>query len=489
MNDIAMNNLSNRMNNDFYLGVVGSVRSGKSSFINTFFKLKVLPYIDDDFTKHKILDELPQCSDGKQIMTVEPKFIPANSLEIKVNEDTRMNVRLVDCVGSIIPSAIGYEGDDGPRLVKTPWFDEAIPFEEAARIGTEKVIYNHANLGIYVTSDGSFGDFKRYEYEAVEAKLIPILEELKKPYVIVLNVADPKSDSSQKLKEELSLKYNVGVVVVNILKMTEEDCDLILKEALKEFPIEELELLLPDYLEVIGDDVPIKKQIDDLLINIRGNYTKIKDVNNIVDSIKDANLFSNVEMTLFSPGEAKVSIKMEIASDKYEEIVNELLDNSINNRVEFLAYLYKCKKAIKVYDEIGESLLECKEKGYSVASPVKEEMKLLAPTILKQNGNYGVKLEAIAPSIHLIKVDVNSTFTPMVGSAKESENIIEGLVNKDNNDEVWNQEFFGRKLADILNDSMKNKVCGISDKSKDKIKNILNKVVNANNNGFIAIIL
>lgn len=302
MNDIAMNNLSNRMNNDFYLGVVGSVRSGKSSFINTFFKLKVLPYIDDDFTKHKILDELPQCSDGKQIMTVEPKFIPANSLEIKVNEDTRMNVRLVDCVGSIIPSAIGYEGDDGPRLVKTPWFDEAIPFEEAARIGTEKVIYNHANLGIYVTSDGSFGDFKRYEYEAVEAKLIPILEELKKPYVIVLNVADPKSDSSQKLKEELSLKYNVGVVVVNVLKMTEEDCDLILKEALKEFPIEELELLLPDYLEVIGDDVSIKKQIDDLLINIRGNYTKIKDVNNIVDSIKDANLFSNVEMTLFSPG-------------------------------------------------------------------------------------------------------------------------------------------------------------------------------------------
>lgn len=490
MNDVAMNNLSNRMHNDFYLGVVGSVRSGKSSFINAFFKLKVLPYIEDDFTKHKILDELPQCADGKQIMTVEPKFIPSTSLEIKVNEDVKMNVRLVDCVGSIIPSALGYETEEGPRLVKTPWFEDSIPFEEAASIGTEKVIYNHANLGIYVTSDGSFGDFKRHEYAAVEELLIPKLEELEKPYVIVLNVSDPTNPNSIKVKKELEEKYKVAVVMVNVLHMTVEECDLILTESLKEFPIEELELELPQYLDALGDDVEIKREIDDLISGIRGNYKKIKEINGMVDSLKESNIFSEVEMTLFSPEEAKACIHLSLSEEKYEEIVNELLGNVSTDKYAFISYLYKCKKAALVYDEIGEALNECKENGYGISIPKTSEMKLLPPTVMKQNGRYGVKLQALAPCIHLIKVDVESTFTPMVGSAEQSQMLIESLVSgEDTKDEVWNQEFFGRKLSDIVNDTMKNKVSSIPEKSKEKLQNILDKVVNSNNSGFIAIIL
>lgn len=490
MNDVAMNNLSNRMHNDFYLGVVGSVRSGKSSFINSFFKLKVLPYIEDDFTRHKILDELPQCAEGKQIMTVEPKFIPSSSLEIKIHEEVNVNVRLVDCVGSVIPSAIGYESDEGPRLVKTPWFEESIPFEEAASIGTEKVIYNHANLGIYVTSDGSFGEFKRSEYARVEEELIPKIESLNKPYVIVLNVKDPKNATSLKVKTELEKKYNVAVIIVNVLQMTTEDCDVILGEALKEFPIEELELILPDYLQVLGTDIAVKKDIEDLLDQTRGSYKKIKDVNVMVESLKESNMFSNVEMTIFSPEEAKASIQLDLHDEKYEEIVNELLGNVSTDKVSFLSYLYKCKKAVVLYDEIGPALEECKETGYGISIPSTKEMKLLPPTVMKQNGRFGVKLQAVAPCIHLIKVDVESAFTPMVGSAEQSEMLIESIVSdEENQDDVWNQEFFGKKLSDIVNDTMKNKVSSIPEKSKEKLQNVLDKVVNSSHSGFIAIIL
>ena len=423
-------------------------------------------------------------------MTVEPKFIPSTSLQIAVNEDMKINVRLVDCVGSVIPSALGYETEEGPRLVKTPWFEESIAFEEAARIGTEKVIYNHANLGVYVTSDGSFGDFKRYEYQQVEEKLIPQIEGLATPYVIVLNVKDPKDKNSLKVKAELEEKYKVAVVIVNVLQMTVEDCDLILSEALKEFPIEELDLLLPDYLQVLGDDVSVKNEIGELLEKTRVEYKKIKDIKLMVDSLKDSGLFSNVEMTIFSPEEAKASIVLELSEDKYENIVNELLGTVSTDKVSFLSYLYKCRKAVDVYDEIAEALNECKETGYGISIPKPNEMKLLPPTVIKQNGKYGVKLQAMAPCIHLIKVEVESTFTPMVGSAEQSQMLIENLVNdEEKQEQVWNQEFFGRKLSDIVNDTMKNKVASIPDKSKEKLQTIMDKVVNSNTNGFIAVIL
>ena len=259
MNDIALNNIINRINGDFYVGVVGSVRSGKSSFINKFFELKILPYIKDEFVKNKILDELPQTAAGKAIMTVEPKFVPSTSINVMVDNSISMNVRLVDCVGYVIPSAIGYETDSGPRLVKTPWFDEPIEFKEAANIGTKKVIMNHSNLGIVLTSDGSIGDFTREEYKQIEDEIISKMIELDKPFVVVVNSKEPNSNTAQAVKQEIELAYDISTIVVDVINMTNSDIDKILTIALSEFKIEELSIALPDYISVLGDDIQLRQ--------------------------------------------------------------------------------------------------------------------------------------------------------------------------------------------------------------------------------------
>lgn len=490
MNDKAMKDLAKRVNWDFYIGVVGSVRSGKSSFINSFFKNKVLPYIKDDFTKNKILDELPQCSEGKQIMTVEPKFIPSNSLEITIDDSIKMNVRMVDCVGKIIPRAMGYETSEGPRLVKTPWYDEQIPFADAAKIGTEKVIYNHSNLGIYITSDGTFGEFTREEYASIEADLIPEIQALNKPFVIVLNTKDPLSNKAKALQEELTSKYGVYCGCCNATQMNETDIDEILKNALYEFPIEELRISLPDYIEVLGEDIDIKKKINDLIDSSRASYKKIKDVDKIAMNFKDSQIFNNVKIEVFSPETAEAEISLDLDDNVYQNIINEIMGDYATSRAKFIEFLYASKKANALYSNIGSAIESAQKTGYGISIPNIEEMKLLPPVLVKQNGKYGVKLQAIAPSLHIIKTDVESTFTPIIGSEVQSENLIENLINNESAmEEMWNKEFFGRKLREIVNDGIKNRIYQMPDKSKEKLQDVLNKILNSNHNGLIAIIL
>lgn len=489
MNDEALLNLSNRMKNDFYIGVVGSVRSGKSSFINSFFKIMVLPNVDDEFLKHKILDELPQTAAGRQIMTVEPKFIPSTSLEMNIN-DTVMNIRFVDCVGEIIPTSEGYGSDTEPRLVKTPWFDEAIPFKEAAQIGTEKVIYNHSNLGIYITSDGSFGDFKRYDYENIEAHLIPKMKELNKPFVILLNTKDPKSAEAAKLAKELERKWNVSCICISSISLTREDCNTILSKALEEFPIADLEISLPDYVNVIGEDIPLKSEIDKTIKEIENKYSKVKDVENICSGLRGSNLFSNVRLELLEASTGKASIVLDLDDSKYKEIVDSLLGENSKTKADFISYLYTSKKANEVYAQVKEAILQAQETGYGVSIPRIEDMKLLPPSVVKKNGMYGVKLSATAPCIHMIAVDLESSFTPIIGSEEQSKMLMDSLSNESVDDsEVWNKEFFGKKLADIVNDSMKSKIYNLPDRSKDKIKGVLDKIMNSQRNNLIAIIL
>lgn len=489
MNEEALANLSSRMQNDFYVGVVGSVRSGKSTFINSFFKLMVLPHVKDEFLKHKIVDELPQSAAGKQIMTVEPKFVPSTSLELEVN-DTRLTMRFVDCVGEIIPSSEGYGSEGEPRRVKTPWYDEPIPFKEAASIGTEKVIYNHSNLGIYVTSDGSFGDFKRYEYEAVEANLIPKMKMLNKPFVIVLNCKDPSSKESLNLAKELEEKYMISVVCLSALNMSVDDCNLVLEKALQEFPITDLEISLPDYIDVIGEDISLKNDIMTTIKNVENRYNKLKDVNNICDELKSSDLFSSVKLELLEASTGKALIVLDLDNSKYQMIVEELLGDNSKSRASFIRYLYNSRKANEVYEQVQGAIEEAKQTGYGMSIPRVSDMKLLTPTVVKKNGMYGVKLAASAPCIHMIAVDVESAFTPIIGSEEQSKMLIESFnYNEDNTEELWNKEFFGRKLFDIVNDGMKSKIHQMPDKSKEKIKGVLDKMMNSNHNSLIAIIL
>ena len=489
MNEEALANLSSRMQNDFYVGVVGSVRSGKSTFINTFFKLMILPNIHDDFLKHKIVDELPQSAAGKQIMTVEPKFVPSTSLELDVN-DTKLSLRFVDCVGEIIPSSEGYGNDMEPRLVKTPWYDEAIPFKEAASIGTEKVIYNHSNLGIYVTSDGSFGEFKRYDYEVIENSLIPKLKNMDKPFVIVLNTKDPTSKEAINLAKELEERYQVSCVVLSALNMSKEDCNNVLDKALSEFPITDLEISLPDYIDVIGEDVLLKENIMKAIKEVQNKYKKVKDVNNICDELKATGLFSLVKLELLEASTGKALIVLDLDNSKYQEIVNDLLGDYSKSKADFIKYLYNSKKANEVYDQVRGAIEEAKQTGYGMSIPRVSDMKLLTPTVVKKNGMYGVKLSAQAPCIHMIAVDVESSFTPIIGSEEQSKMLIDSFnYSEDNPEDMWNKEFFGRKLFDIVNDGMKSKINQMPDKSKEKIKNVLDKMMNSNHNSLIAIIL
>lgn len=489
MNDNALLNLSNRMKNDFYIGVVGSVRSGKSSFINSFFRLMVLPNVNDEFLKHKILDELPQTSAGRQIMTVEPKFIPSTSLEMNIS-DTMMNLRFVDCVGEIIPSSEGYGSDQEPRLVKTPWFNDAIPFKEAAQIGTEKVIFNHSNLGIYVTSDGSFGDFKRYDYEKIEAHLIPKMKELNKPFVILLNTKDPQNVEAIKIAKSLEKKWNVGCMCINATELTVEDCNSILTHALEEFPIADLQISMPDYISVIGDDVPLKCNIEKAIADVERKYNKVKDVEQICSNLRGTKLFSNVKLDLLEASTGKASIVLDLDDSKYKEIIDSLLGDIGTSKAEFLKFLYTSKKANEVYVQVNEAILQAQETGYGVSVPRIEDMKLLPPSVVKKNGMYGVKLSATAPCIHMIAVDLESSFTPILGSEEQSKMLMDSLSSDSQDDsEVWNKEFFGKKLSDIVNDSMKSKIHGLPEKSKDKIKNVLDRIMNSQRNNLIAIIL
>ncbi len=488
MNDEALISLSNRMKSDLFIGFVGSCRSGKSSLINSFFKLLILPNIEDEFLKHKILDELPQTAEGKQIMTVEPKFIPSTSIELNVN-NTLMNLRFVDCVGEIIASAEGYGTEEEPRLVKTPWYNEAIPFKEAASIGTEKVIYNHSNLGIYVTSDGSFTEFSRTEYQQIEEKLIPKLKEMNKPFVIVLNTKDPKDPKAIALAKDLETKYETNVVCLSALTMSVEDANLILSKALEEFPISDLEISLPDYIDAIGEDIPLKHDIMCAIKEVEMKYKKVKDISNICKELKNTNQFSDVKLELLEASTGKASILLDLDDSKYKEIVDMLLGKCSESRKDFISYLYQSKKANEVYEEVNQAILEAKQTGYGVSVPRIEDMQLLPPEVVKKNGMYGVKLSAKASCIHMIAVDLESSFTPIIGSFDQSKMLMDSLNEGENEEEVWNKEFFGKKLSDIVNDSMKSKIHGLPDKSKDKIKNVLDKIMNSNHNNLIAIIL
>ena len=464
------------------------MRSGKSTFITKFMENKILPLISDDFLKNKILDELPQTAKGKNIMTVEPKFIPNNAITVNFG-DIEMNVRLVDSVGYIIPNATGYYDDNGPKLVKTPWFDEAIPFKEAAEIGTKKVITNHSNIGILVTSDGSFSEFERNDYSSVEEMIVNELKALKKPFVIVLNTQDPTNEKVLKLKDSMENKYGVSVIPTNVLNMDSNDIDHILKEALNEFELKELNIMLPQYISVLNDTNNIKKNILDIINNASKKFNKYKEVENIKNSLVETNMFNDVKVELTDAGSGIANITLELDDKFFNEIIVSFLGHLIEEKYELISILQEYSELKKGYSSIKRALDEVMATGYGISYPEVSEMKLLDPVVTEASGRFGVKLKAIAPSIHMIRVDVESTFEPIIGTYEQSQTLINSLMSSDDINEVWNKEIFGRKLSELVNDGIKSKINLVPDKAKRKLQESLEKIVNTGSGGLIAIIL
>ena len=484
----VIKSISKRSGGDIYLGVVGAVRTGKSTFIRKFMENLVVPNIEDEYERKRCLDELPQAAAGKTIMTTEPKFVPATAAKINI-EDFSANIRMIDCVGYVVTNAKGYEDDNGPRLVMTPWYQEPIPFIEAAEIGTEKVIKDHSTIGIVVTTDGSIGELSRNDYIEAEKKVIEELSSLGKPYIVLLNSAHPMLPETEKLAEKLKEEYKVPVMPISIEAMGERDMYNILKEALYEFPIEQIKVNMPEWIALLNPDHYLKKEYISKIKEEVTEVNKLKDIDKINNHFRESEYIAKSYISEVDPSTGEVTINLEAPPGLYSKVLNDIMGISVTTKADLLALFQELNVARREYNQIKSALKMVKQTGYGIASPTLDDMKLDPPEIIKQGSRYGIKLKAKASSIHMIKVDVESTFEPIIGSELQSKELINYLTeNKEGND-IWKSEIFGRSLDVIVQEGIQAKLRVMPDNVRFKLCQTLTKIINKGSSNMIAIVL
>ncbi len=491
MNEKVIIPLAKRGNGDIYLGVVGAVRTGKSTFIKKFIENLVVPNIDDEIEKKRYLDEIPQSAQGKTIMTTEPKFVPSNGAKIKIDEFTT-NVKLIDCVGYVIPNSNGYVDQDGnPRMVMTPWFPEAIPFTEAAEVGTSKVIRDHSTIGIVVTTDGSIGELKREDYVEAEAKVINELKEIGKPFIVILNTKNPNNNETKNLALELSKTYNVTVLPMSIIDMRTDDINEVLKAALYEYPVLDIKFNIPEWITVLDNKNEIKKHYLELIRNCVTDIKKVKDVDNLLNYFKDSKYINKAFISNLDTGTGTVMVSLDSSDDLYNEVLQNMIGESINSKAAMLKVFASYKEGKEEFNGIKEALKQAKTTGYGIVYPSLKDMKLDTPEIIKQGSRYGVKLRAVASSIHLMKVDVVSTFEPIIGSEIQSKELINYIMKDYEVDpsSIWKSEIFGRSLDTIVQEGIQAKLSIMPENTRYKLSQTVTKIVNKGSNNLIAIVL
>lgn len=483
-------NIAKRSGGDIYLGVVGAVRTGKSTFIKKVVETLIVPNIEDEYEKKRALDEVPQSAQGKTIMTTEPKFVPNNAAKIKIDDFT-CNVRLIDCVGYVINNAKGLEDENGPRMVKTPWYDEEIPFVEAAEIGTEKVIKDHSTIGIVITTDASIGEFNRSDYLEAENRVISELQNLNKPFIVVLNSTHPTLPETERLAENLKEQYNVPVLPMNIDAMNEKDMYKILREALYEFPVLEIKVNMPEWIAILNHDHPLKKTYIDTIKESIVEVDKLRDIENITEHFLNRKEIEKAYISSIEPESGTITINLTAPNELYNETLTNIINVDVKSKADLLNIFQEFNTAKKEYDQIKYALKMVKQTGYGVAIPSLDDMKLETPEIVKQGPRYGVKLKAIAPSIHMIKVDVESTFEPIIGSELQSKELIDYLMRdyKKDPSSIWKSEIFGRSLDNIVQEGIQSKINMMPDNIRYKLQQTLSKVVNKGSNNMIAIVI
>ncbi|MDO4394490.1 MAG: stage IV sporulation protein A [Mycoplasmatota bacterium] len=484
----VIKNIAKRTGGDIYLGVVGAVRTGKSTFIRRFMENMVIPNIQDEFEKKRTLDELPQAASGKMIMTTEPKFVPANAAKIMVDEFSA-NIKMIDCVGYVINDAKGVDDENGPRYVMTPWYSEPIPFVEAAEIGTEKVIKEHSTIGIVVTSDGSFGEFKRNNYVEAEEMVVNELKEIGKPFIILLNTANPGSQEANNLTLELKNKYGVPVLPINVELMQERDMYNILKEALYEFPVVEVKVNIPDWISILNPQHYVKKCYIEKIKESVLSIDKIREVDSITEYFNDCEYIDKAYLSDVDTSTGEVTINLSAPKELYGQVLNEIINVDISSKADLLSLFQEFNETKTEYDQIKSALKTVKQTGYGIASPTLADMKLETPEIIKQGGRYGVKLKAKAPSIHMIKVDVESTFEPIIGSEMQSKELISYLTDNNKNNDIWKSEIFGRSLDVIVQEGIQAKLAMMPESVRYKLCQTLTKIINKGSSTMIAIVI
>ena len=482
--------ITTRTNGDIYIGVVGPVRSGKSTFIKKFMDNIVIPNIDDQYTKERANDELPQSSAGRTIMTTEPKFVPEEAVNISL-EDINFNVRMIDCVGYIVPSAIGYIEDDIPRMVMTPWYDEPIPFNMAAEIGTKKVITEHSTIGLVVTTDGTITDIDRDEYIEAEERVICELKEIDKPFVVLVNSLDPKSETAQKTKRELESKYNVPVMAINCLDLNEDKIKEIISNVLYCFPVKEIKLNLPKWVNSLETNHALKKSIFDDVLSVAKQITKINDNSIIEKRLIENDYVENINTTNILLGEGTICCKIDLKEDLFYNILSEKSGMKIENDKQLLKLICSLSKTKEHYDRIKDALEQVEATGYGIVMPSIEELKLEKPEIMKQGGRYGVRLKASAPSIHLMKANIATEVSPIVGSEKQSEDLVLSLMNEFKEDplKIWDSNIFGKSLNELVTEGLHAKLAKLPDEARIRLSSTLERLINEGCSGLICIIL
>ena len=484
--DIAM-----RTKGDIYIGVVGPVRTSKSTFIKSFMDKLVIPNIENDYVKTRTLDELPQAGEGNAIMTTEPKFVPNEAVKISLEGGIDLNVRLIDCVGYIIDGVKGHIVDDKPRMVSTPWSEQKMPFAQAAELGTQKVIKDHSTIAVVITSDGTITDIPRENYINSEGRVVNELKSLNKPFVIVLNSAQPESDKTLEIAHQMENKYGTKVIPVDCKNLSQDAVNDILEEALYQFPIGEIDITLPKWLEAMPINHWLKENIISSVREMASKINGIRDINKNISILENNENVKKLYAENINLGEGKANIDVTLNDNLFYSILSETTGMEITSEYELISMMKNLAEAKRAYDKIKFALDEVNKKGYGIVTPSVEEMTISEPEVLKQGNRFGIKIDADAPSIHLIKTNIKTSVSPIVGSEDQSKELVGYLKNqyKENPENMWDYNIFGRSLRELITDDLNSKLMRMPEDTQYKFKETLQKIINEGNGGLICIML
>ncbi len=483
--------IAERTGGDIYVGVVGPVRTGKSTFIKRLMDLLVIHNIKNVHDRERARDELPQSGAGRTIMTTEPKFVPSEAVEIVISSGLKVKIRVVDCVGYTVEGALGYEEDEGPRMVRTPWFEEEIPFQEAAEIGTRKVITDHSTIGLVITTDGTITDIPRANYVPAEERVIGELKELDKPFIVILNSIKPKAPDTQELADAIQEKYNVPVLPLDVMEMTQEDVLEILEEILYEFPVTEVNITLPKWIEELEEKHWLRSKFEEAVRDTIRSVRRLRDIDSTVVQLGNYDFVGEVSLQEMNMGTGVATIDMDAREGLFYQILQEVSGFEIEGDHTLLRLMKELSFAKKEFDKVASALLEVKETGYGVVTPRLNEMNLEEPELIRQGNRFGVRLKASAPSLHIIRADITTEITPIIGTEKQCEELVRYMLNEfeENPRKIWDSNIFGKSLHDLVREGIQNKLHRMPENAQAKLQETLQRIVNDGSGGLICIII
>lgn len=483
--------ITHRTEGNVYVGVVGPVRTGKSTFIKRFMECLVLPNIDNESAKQRAIDEMPQSAGGKTVMTTEPKFIPEEAVNITLEDNIGVKVKMVDCVGYVVPEAIGHIEEGKERMVNTPWSKEPMPFTKAAEIGTGKVISDHSTIGMVVTTDGSITDIPRENYIEAEERVIRQLKAINKPFAIILNSANPEAEQTIELAHKLEEKYSAPVALVNCMRLDAEDIRSIMEMILLEFPVSEISIDLPRWLLALQDDHWIVSGINNAVLEIAGKIVKTGDIKPQFSGLRDNEYISGVRIEKVDLGKGSALLGIELENDLYYQVMSELTELDITDEESLITTITELARIRKRFEKLESALNDVEETGYGIVTPDIEDLNFEEPEIIKQSNGYGVKLRANAPSLHIMKANIETEINPVVGTEQQSQDLIKYLLREYEEDPkaIWESNIFGKTMHELVSEGLNSKLENMPEDARTKLCETLERIINEGSGGLICIIL